>query len=732
MVLSATVNATDDGDYTTFVEISSGAGSTSLPISWTSQSPACCIKEQALVFRDSFVGRKSHSSVTLVNLSSLACHFSIPQQPLALGDLPVNYALTTEPIDGMLPPRGSASIKSTLLSHVVGPLPSAALLVNVEYGQELIAAPIEARVDGVHLVLTATRKEARVTTAAHSFPRTPRQSLRTYSEALELDFGVLAPREDASFRLHARNLSRVRANLCIGAVGLSCASSEKAHGISFGTSATRLDLQADGDGYVDVKCLAVLPGLYQDTLLITCDNMEPMRVPLRVHVEGPLLKVSGGAGGIVRFPPLILPPSSRNDNELTAVVQRQIKLHNPTATTLQVQLVTMAVRQDDVQLVDVLPYQLSPSGAIKLRARLHNGLECKDPFMCDVKQVTVGPMSNLAVGVSFSTTSEGRHRGLLQAMATFKQTASPTFAFVPEGKSDAWCTEAEQCLSLTQVERDDLRLERNATQVSLQGQCSDWELVHDLEGNTLEARVDVIELLEGVKFAERCFRLTNQSSAAVPFDVLDGTIFTSHLTGSPRGICNLGSRKQQEVAVRWALPSMQRLVSLVKAATNGTDPCLILDQDGSLIQHDQLTVHGVHDGHSKTVRLLAIIHLPALEISTESLDFADSLIGSQHVREMSIINRGRVACEWHAHFVSAGNRDTDVFGLAQMGGTLEAFVDQSGKNRATLSVTFSPSSHRRYSTTIVFKDALGLRLHLVKLTGSVLLDERVEDDVAVD
>jgi hypothetical protein len=317
-------------------------------------------------------------------------------------------------------------------------------------------------------------------------------------------------------------------------------------------------------------------------------------------------------------------------------------------------------------------------------------------------------------------------------MAHPKQAVPSTFTPLFEGKSKAWCLEAAQCLLLTCVERDDLRLERNATQVSLQGQCSDWELIHDLEHNVMEARVDVDELLQGTKFAERSFRLTNQSSAAIPFEVVDGDIFTSQLVGVPRGICNLGARKQQHVVVRWPLPSIKGLSRLVKAASSGSNQRLYLDQDGSLVQEDQLIVKGVHDGHSKTVQLRGIVHLPALEVSTTNVEFADSLIGSRNVQEIGITNRGQVPCDWHAQLIATDSRDVEVFELSQTTGTLESFVDQSGNNRIVLLVTFSPLSYRRYSTTIVFKDTLGLHLHIMKISGSVLLDERIEDDVAVD
>ncbi|XP_066498604.1 deleted in lung and esophageal cancer protein 1 isoform X3 [Hoplias malabaricus] len=124
----------------------------------------------------------------------------------------------------------------------------------------------------------------------------------------------------------------------------------------------------------------------------------------------------------------------------------------------------------------------------------------------------------------------------------------------------------------------------------------------------------------------------------------------------------------------------------------------------------------------QTVPLRAVLALPTLHLSCESLDFGTCYVGQTKVKEVHICNRGGSSSFWTA-FINTEDR-SDVFRLHPESGLLKPLECPISSCRQPLEISFTACEQRSFHGTITVHGILGEPRLTLQVQGRGSFDER--------
>ncbi|KAI5617177.1 deleted in lung and esophageal cancer protein 1 isoform X2 [Silurus asotus] len=253
---------------------------------------------------------------------------------------------------------------------------------------------------------------------------------------------------------------------------------------------------------------------------------------------------------------------------------------------------------------------------------------------------------------------------------------------------------------------------------------------------TLEFNAAASDLLDGHTFKEECvtlrtLQLINSTEIPLsftlntqqPFSVLQPT----HRAGSlsPSHTVLLPPKHNMQVKVAFHLTAS--LLSYQSEPCPEAPPpgILLCSERGERRLKFQQSLNIQYSNNSvQSVPLCAHVALPTLHLSSDQVDFGTCYVGQTRVKEVFLSNRGGSSCFWTALLGLDAEQESTVFRVTPEHGLLKTMEYLVSSSRQVLEISFTPSDHESFQTTMTVQGILGEPCLTLQIKGSGTFDER--------
>ncbi|KAI0214893.1 Deleted in lung and esophageal cancer protein 1 [Lamellibrachia satsuma] len=191
---------------------------------------------------------------------------------------------------------------------------------------------------------------------------------------------------------------------------------------------------------------------------------------------------------------------------------------------------------------------------------------------------------------------------------------------------------------------------------------------------------------------------------------------------------------RQNIMVHVAFRLSTNLLNYVDGAIDEGAEMFKLEQSGSetkLHFRRQLVV-SFSNGTEQTMPLAAIVYVPSLQLSKDSLDFGKCLVAQERRQQLILSNPSCSDCQWIAELESMSDNCTETtFEVRPSTGHLDAYSTCVANNKVLLTISFHAKHAEEYTAFFVFRGILGEKPRRLMVRGQGSYDGLFEAQVNV-
>ncbi|KAL5006767.1 hypothetical protein ScPMuIL_015573 [Solemya velum] len=345
--------------------------------------------------------------------------------------------------------------------------------------------------------------------------------------------------------------------------------------------------------------------------------------------------------------------------------------------------------------------------------RPHDGEKSESPYAVKPKQLLVPARSHASVQVQFTPPPT-------DTISRDKEYRGYTVGYMSLDKQG--CRESVNVTRGEGYEVSSLRLDMTAfvKPALLTVECTEEEGMQYMSAMS--------DLLEG-NSAGRLLPESLKVCSTVLYNNTETPLTFRLLTKLPFTLVDLNPLSNSEGAMRAQETDMNVLKPrhnlLVKVAFQTTSDIVVNPQPGTteitkteeednvffeerkLDIKDDLIVE-FNNGHIQKVLLHAVVSVPQIELSKESLDFGTCLVGQERELQFLIMNRTASHSHWTVKLESTNETcSAETFQVTPSSGLLEAFITHVSNSKALIKVFFKAKHAESYEAVFVFEGVLG-------------------------